>query len=257
MDERFSDDYFFIKDVIHYLRNGNNTQKAEYQEKLLNRYEKYIKAVIAKGIKIEYQLKDEVFNQFCMKLFDPKELAKYRGTASFMTFIYPRILNAISNVMIPSHEERKEKANQKKKDKKAGKRGEGPPAQYTQEAAVSNFLREDLEISDPSRQHSPDHLLAIKELRLKLDHVIAITTLKLSQIYPKDIRILVMSLCDYSWEEIAECIGIDAKSARKRYIRSGGILEKVADLFKKTLWENYEIDFETVSMNYDDLLAVE
>ena len=88
MDERFSDDYFFIKDVIHYLRNGNNTQKAEYQEKLLNRYEKYIKAVIAKGIKIEYQLKDEVFNQFCIKLFDPDELDKYLGDASFKTFIY-------------------------------------------------------------------------------------------------------------------------------------------------------------------------
>ena len=38
---------------------------------------------------------------------------------------------------------------------------------------------------------------------------------------------------------------------------SDGILEKVADLFKKTLLENYKIDFKTVSVNFNDLLDVE
>ena len=257
MKEQFSDDYFFIKDVIHYLRNGNNAQKAEYADKLLNRYEKYIKAVIAKGIKIEYQLKDEVFNQFCMKLFDPDELDKYRGDASFMTFIYPRILEAIRIVMTPSEEERKEKENQKRKNKKAGKCDEGPPVQYTQEAAVSNILREDLETSYPTRQHSQEDQIAINELRSKLDHAIAISLLNLSKVNPQDARILVMKLSNLSWDEIAQHMDTEVNSTRRRYSRHSGIEDKFSELLLKTLWDSYKIDFSIISKNIGGILDIE
>lgn len=270
MKDKFSEEYFFIKDVIHYLRNGNNTQQTEYKEKLLVRYKEYVTKVIIRNIKIEYDLADDIFNEFCCKLFDPEYLTKYRGDASFMTYIYPEILASIRKVM-PKNTDKKDKNNiETDKDTAVKEALQGiehikaededyPSDSHPQHSQLSKgmrILQEDLEKIIP-RQDNQEHLLGIKDLRAKLDQAIAVSILKMSQIDPKDIRIFVMSLCGYSWEEIAGCIGIDTKSASKRYSRSGGILAKFSALLIKTLWENYKIDFQTVSRNFNALLDVE
>jgi hypothetical protein len=288
MDERFSDDYTFIKDVVHYLRNGNNAQKAEYKEKLLNRYGNYIRAVIGKQIIIEYQLKEDAFNEFCQQLFDPKYLAKYLGDARYITYIYPEILASIRKVMPESEKKKAEKRQEKSKKErekraqkkknannvvnkyeavceestkqkhktKAKKYTEDDSMQYSHSTLGMRILQEDLEEFTP-RQDNQEHLLGIKDLRAKLDQAIAVSILKMSQIDPKDIRIFVMNLCDYSWAEIAECMGINVNAARKRFTRSDGIQERFSALLINTLWENYKIDFHTVSRNFNALLDVE
>ena len=271
MDERFSDDYTFIKSVIYYLRNGNTNQKAKYKEKLLNRYKEYIKGVIGKHIKIEFDLKDDAFNQFCFKLFDPKYLEKYRGDASFSTYIYKEILASIRKVMPKS---KKECVSAQDNDDQ-GTNYDGPwseearidldggeefataaPIQYGHLPKGRKILQEDLEKFMP-RQESQEQLLGIKDLRAKIDQALAVSILKMTQIHPKDIRILVMRFCDYGWDEIADCLDISIDAARKHFTRSDGILDRFSALLIKTLWDNYKIDFQTVSKNFDALMAVE
>ena len=269
MKEQFSEEYFFIKDVIHYLRNGNNNQKAEYKEKLLNRYKEYITKVIVRNIKVEFDLMDDIFNEFCCKLFGPEYLEKYRGDASYMTYIYAEILASIRKVM-PKSKDKKDKKNIENIGKfidDAFQRTEHAKTededvtsdsimQHSHSSKGMRILQEDLEKFTP-REENQEHLLGIKDLRAKLDQAIAASILKLSQLHPKDIRIFVMNQCDYSWEEIANCIGIDAKSASKRYSRPGGIQAKFSALLIKTLWENYKIDFQTVSRNFNALIDIE
>jgi hypothetical protein len=271
MIEKFSEDYFFIKDVLHYLRNGNNTQQSEYKEKLLNRYKEYIKGVIGRQIKIEFDLKDDAFNQFCFKLFDPEYLDKYRGDASFSTYIYKEILGSIRKVMPKSKKEYV--SEQDDNDQVANY--DGP---WSEEARIDldggegfataariqhghlskgrKILQEDLEKFMP-RQESQEQLLGIKDLRAKIDQALAVSILRLTQTHPKNIRILVMRFCDYSWDEIADCLDIGIDAARKHFTRSDGILDRFSALLIKTLWDNYKIDFQTVSKNFDVLMAVE
>ena len=274
MKERFSEDYFFIKEVIHYLRNGNNSQKAEYKEKLLNRHKDFITKVIKKKIKSDHSLEDDVFNDFCCKLFDLKYLEKYRGDAGFMTYIYPEILASIRKVMPKSNKKKKKEkeaneitnrdqavndAAQREEDYKIGEEGDfssESPTQYSCLSKGMRILEEDLEEFTP-RQDNQEHLLGIKDLRAKLDQAIAVSILKMSNTHPQDVRIFVMNLCAYSWDEIAGCIGINVNAARKRYNRSDGILDKFSALLIKTLWENYKIDFQTVSRNLNALMDIE
>ena len=291
MKKRFAEEYFFIREAIHYLQNGNNTQKKEYTEKLLNRYGNYIKRVIGKKIKIEFQLKEDAFNEFCCNLFDPKELKKYKGKSSFKTYIYTEIVAAIGNVMPESerakgakrqekNKKEREMRSQKKKDDndggnedqaiyeestkqkhksktKAKKYTEDDINQYSHSTLGIRILQENLEEGTFTRQDNPEHLLGIKDLRAKQSQAIAVSILKMSQIHPKDIRIFVMNLCDFSWEEIAECMGMDVDLAKKRYNREDGIQDKFASLFKKTLQENYKIDFKTLSSNFNALIDIE
>lgn len=274
MNERFAADYTFIKNAIQYLRNGNTSQKTEYQEKLHNRYKDYITKVIMRNIKIEFDMKDDVFNEFCCKLFDPEYLAKYRGDASFTTYIYPDILASIRKAMPKSEKKKKSEEDANKFDIKhlsinASSHQEGDytieeegdftsnsHAQCSRPSKGMRILQEDLEEFTP-KQHNQEHLLGIKDLRAKVDQAIAASILKMSQIHPKDIRIFVMYQCDYSWEEIANCVGIGAKSASKRFSRSGGILEKFSAILIKTLWDSYKIDYQTVSRNFNALIDIE
>lgn len=288
MQEKFSEDYFFIQDAIHYLRNGNKTQKAEYQEQLLNRYEEYIRKVIGKRIKIEYELREEVFTEFCLKLFYPKYLEKYQGNASFRTYIYTEITAAIRKVMPASEEtkaEKRQEKNKKEREKRARKKedannvGNKDESVYEESTKQKHRAKTEKYTEDDSKQYSPstlgmrilqedldecvaqqdsqEHLLGIKDLRAKLDQAMAVSILNMSKVLPKDIRIFVMNLNNYSWDEIAESIGINVKAAQKRYIRSDGILDKFSALLIKTLWDNYKIDFQTVSRNFHALIDIE
>lgn len=260
MQEKFSEDYFFIQDAIHYFRNGNDAQKAEYKEKLLNRYEKYIMGVIGKRIKIDFDLKDDAFNEFCIKLFDPEYLAKYCGDASFMTYIYTELLASIRKVMPESEEtkaEKRQEKNKKEREKRAQKFTEDDSKQYSHSTLGMRVLQEDLE-ECVAQQDSQEHLLGIKDLRAKLDQAMAVSSLNMSKVHPKDIRIFLMKLNDYSWDEIADCVGLNVGALKKRYIRRpDGILAKYSALLVKTLWDNYRIDFQTVSRNFHALIDIE
>jgi DNA-directed RNA polymerase specialized sigma subunit len=292
MKERFAEEYKYIKDVIHYLKNGNETEKKENTEKLHNRYGNFIKAMIGKKTKKEHSLKDDAYNQTCLMLFNATKLEKYKGDASFKTYIYKVIVASIRIVMPESEEAKAEKRKEKnkrerekraqaKKDanmagnkdqaihdastKQKHKKNKPNSRQYTEDDGEQNLqptsgdriLREALEEATFTRQDNQEQLLGIKDLRAKQSQAIAVSILKMSKINPKAIRIIVMCLCDYEWEEIAECVGMDVDLVKKMYNRSDGIRDKFAVIFKETLWEKYKLDLKTLSTNFNALIDIE